>query len=56
MMDLSDQQEVYQHYLEKLHQIIMMTFIVSVVYDHIEQIMHLKSMKGYVINIIIANQ
>ena len=56
MMDLSDQQEVYQHYLERLHQIIMMTFIVSVAYNHIEQIVHLKAMKGYVINMIIANQ
>ena len=56
MMDLSDQQEVYQHYLEKLHQIIMMTFIFSVAYNHIEQIAHLKTMKGYVINMIIANQ
>ena len=54
-MDLSDQQELCQHYLEKLHQIIMMTFIVSVAYNHIEQIMHLKSMKGYVINLIIEN-
>ena len=55
MMDLSDQQEVYQHYLEKLHQIIMMTFIVSVAFNHIEQIMQLKSMKGYVIKMIIVN-
>ena len=42
-MDLSDQQNVYQHYLEELHQIIMEIFIVLGAYNHIELITHLKT-------------
>ena len=55
-LDLSDQQNVYQHYLTKSHQSIRQMFIVSVAYNHTKQIMHLKTTKDNAINMTFANR
>ena len=54
MMDIKNQHNVYLHYTEESHQTIMVIFFVWVVSIHIEQIMLLKDMRGYVVNMIIA--